>query len=148
MDYKKTLGVDFLMKKKYVKALDREVEFMIWDTAGQEYYDAITKRYYRGSSGALIVFSITDRQSFLDVKKWLDKLHGECGEIPTFLIQNKIDLIKDSQITDKEASDLAKQLGLNLFKVSVKDDISVNEVFENLAIDYFKQGKCFNWKNL
>jgi len=135
------LGVDFLMKIKYVKALDREVEFMIWDTAGQEYYDAITKRYYRGASGALIVFSITDRQSFLDINKWYDKLKGECGDIPTYIIQNKIDLLNESKVNDKEANDFAKQIGLNIFKVSAKDDIMVNEVFDNLAIDFFKNGK-------
>lgn len=131
------------MKKKYVKAVDREIEFMIWDTAGQEYYDAITKRYYRGASGALIVFSVTDYQSFLDVRKWLEKLKGECGEIPTYIIQNKIDIVSDTKVTDREASDLAKQLNLNLFKVSVKDNIMVNEVFESLAVDYFKKGKIF-----
>ena len=140
-DYKKTLGVDFLMKKKYIKAIDREVEFMMWDTAGQEYYDAITKKYYRGASGALIVFSITDRQSFLDVQKWLEKVKGECGEIPVFLIQNKIDLMNESKINEKEILEISKQLGLTLFKVSVKDDIMVNDVFENLAVEYFKKGK-------
>ncbi len=46
-EYKKTLGVDFLMKKKYVKKVGKEIEFLIWDTAGQEYYDSITKRYYK-----------------------------------------------------------------------------------------------------
>lgn len=128
------------MKKKYVKSIEKEIEFMIWDTAGQEYYDAITKKYYRGASGGLIVFSITDKKSFLDVKKWYDKLREECGDIPTFLVANKIDLVNEMQVTDKESLDLAKQLGLGFFKVSVKDDIGVGEVFENLAIDYFKKG--------
>lgn len=129
------------MKNKYVKSIDREVEFMIWDTAGQEYYDAITKRYYKGASGALIVFSITDRQSFDDIKKWWDKVKEECGEIPTYLIQNKIDLIKESKVTDQESIEKAKKLECTLFKVSVKDDIMVNEIFDKLAIDYFKNGK-------
>jgi Ras-related protein Rab-23 len=139
-DYKKTLGVDFLMKKKYIKVIDKEVEFMIWDTAGQEYYDAITRRYYKGASGAVIVFSITDRDSFIAVKKWRDKVKAECDEIPMLLVQNKIDLTDQAVVTDKEARDLASELGLNLYRVSVKDNTMVSEVFENLAIDFFKKG--------
>lgn len=113
---------------------------MIWDTAGQEYYDAITKRYYKGASGALIVFSITDRQSFEDLEKWHSKVKEECGEIPTYIIQNKIDLIKDGKVTDNEAIETAKKLECTLFKTSVKDDIMVNEIFDKLAIDYFRKG--------
>ena len=73
------MGVDFLIKKKYIKSIDKEVEFMIWDTAGQECYDAITTRYYKGASGALIVFSVTDKDSFNSVKKWRDK-KSSCSE--------------------------------------------------------------------
>jgi Ras-related protein Rab-23 len=129
------------MKKKYVKSLDKEIEFMIWDTAGQEYYDSITKRYYKGSNGALIVFSSSDRQSFEDTKKWYNKVMEECGEIPIYLIQNKIDLINECVINDKESLEMAKNLKCALFKTSVKDDIMVNEIFDKLAIDYFNTGK-------
>jgi len=140
-DYKKTLGVDFLMKKKYIKVIDKEVEFMIWDTAGQEYYDAITRRYYRGANGVLIVFSITDKASFENVKKWYDKVNAECGKIPTLLLMNKMDLINESVVDEKMANNLAKEIGIKLFKVSVKDNLNINEVFEELAIQFFKQGK-------
>jgi Ras-related protein Rab-23 len=140
-EYKKTLGVDFLMKKKYIKPIDKEVEFMIWDTAGQEYYDAITRRYYKGASGALIVFSVTDKDSFDSVKKWYDKVRAECEEIPMVLVMNKVDLVNDAVITEKQALDLAKTLKLKLFKTSVKDNMMINEVFETLAIDFFSKGK-------
>jgi Ras-related protein Rab-23 len=141
--YKKTLGVDFLIKKKYIKSIDREVEFMIWDTAGQECYDAITTRYYKGASGAMIVFSVTDKDSLNSVKKWKDKIRAECNAIPIVLIMNKIDLIHESMVTDKEAIDLAFELKVPLMKVSVKDNIMVNEVFDNLAIEFFKKGNLW-----
>lgn len=140
-EYKKTLGVDFLMKKKYIKPIDKEVEFMIWDTAGQEYYDAITRRYYKGASGALIVFSATDKDSFDSVKKWYEKVRAECDEIPMVLVMNKVDLINDAVITEKQAIELSKSLKLKLFKTSVKDNMMINEVFETLAIDFFSKGK-------
>ena len=142
-DYKKTLGVDFLMKKKYIKSIDKEVEFMIWDTAGQEYYDAITRRYYKGASGALIVFSVTDKDSFESVRKWRDKIRAECDEIPMLLVMNKVDLMDQAVMTEKQAIELANSLRLSLYKTSVKDNLMVNEVFENLAIDFFNKGKKF-----
>jgi Ras-related protein Rab-23 len=142
-DYKKTLGVDFLMKKKYIRSIDKEVEFMIWDTAGQEYYDAITRRYYKGASGAIIVFSVTDKDSFESVKKWRDKIRAECDEIPMLLVMNKVDLMDQAVITEKQAVELANSLRLSLYKTSVKDNVMVNEVFENLAIDFFNKGKKY-----
>ena len=140
-EYKKTLGVDFLMKKAYIKSIDKEVEFMIWDTAGQEYYDAITRRYYKGASGALVVFSATDKASFENVKKWRDKVKAECDDIPIILVMNKIDLIDQAVINEKQALELAEELKLNLYKVSVKENLMVKEVFENLVIEFFKRGK-------
>lgn len=139
-DYKKTLGVDYLSKTKYIKQIDKEVEFMIWDTAGQEYYDAITKKYYRGSNGALIVFSVTDRDSFNNVQKWKNKIEAECDTIPMAIVMNKIDAVEGVVVNEKEAQLLAADLKLKLFKVSVKDNIMINEVFENLAIQYFNSG--------
>ena len=63
-EYKKTLGVDFLQKKHQIKELSDEVEFYIWDTAGQEEYNSLTRRYYKGASACIIAFSTTDRESF------------------------------------------------------------------------------------
>jgi Ras-related protein Rab-23 len=140
-DYKKTLGVDFLMKEKYVKSIDRNVSFYIWDTAGQDYYDSITRRYYTGADAALVVFSLTDKNSFDSVKKWVGKVRTECDDIPIALVMSKIDLLEQAVISDKMAVELAKEVGLNLYKVSSKDNVMVNEVFEVLAVEHFKKGE-------
>jgi Ras-related protein Rab-23 len=139
-EYKKTLGVDFLMKKKFVKAINKEVEFMIWDTAGQEYYDAITRRYYKGACGAVLVFSCTNIESFKAIRSWYDKVRAECDVIPIMLVMNKIDLIEDSVVSEKDAMALASELKLQLFKASVKDNVMINEIFENLAVEFFNKG--------
>jgi Ras-related protein Rab-23 len=139
-EYKKTLGVDFLSKKKFIKQINKEVEFMIWDTAGQEYYDAITRRYYKGSCGAVIVFSCTNMDSFKAVRSWHEKIKAECEVIPIVLVMNKMDLIEDSVVTEKEAVALATELKLNLFKASVKDNLMISEIFEYLAIEFFNKG--------
>ena len=77
-EYKKTLGVDFLQKKHIVKELENEeVEFYIWDTAGQEEYDSLTRRYYKGASACVIAFSTTDRESFNHIEKWKKAVEGK-----------------------------------------------------------------------
>ena len=135
--YKQTLGVDFLNIKKYIKKIDQEIDFYIWDTAGQDNYNAITRRYYRGADACLIVFSMNDRNSFNQVKSWHDKMVQECGKVPAALIMSKIDLKDDIKVSNREAEKLSNELKLKLFKVSSKEGINVNECFEYLAIKHY-----------
>jgi len=132
-EYKQTLGVDFLNIKKYIKKIDQTIDFYIWDTAGQDHFNAITRRYYRGADACLIVFAINDKDSFIQVKSWHKKMKNECGDIPTALVMSKIDLKAEQKISDEEAEKLAKELGIKLFKVSSKEGIMVEECFEYLA---------------
>jgi len=143
-EYKKTLGVDFLNAKRYIKSIDKEVDYYIWDTAGQDYYNAITRRYYKGADGALIVFAINDRESYENITSWYDKVVNECGKIPIILVMSKIDLKNEVNVTDKEAMNLSKELKIPLMKVSSKDGTMVNEVFEKLAIQHFKNNSNSN----
>ena len=140
-EYKQTLGVDFLNIKKYIKKIDQTIDFYIWDTAGQDHFNAITRRYYRGADACLIVFAINDKDSFIQVKSWHKKMKNECGDIPTALVMSKIDLKAEQKISDEEAEKLAKELGVKLFKVSSKEGIMVEECFEYLAEkNYQKNG--------
>uniref|UniRef100_A0A2K6KPE9 Ras-related protein Rab-23 n=1 Tax=Rhinopithecus bieti TaxID=61621 RepID=A0A2K6KPE9_RHIBE len=124
-DYKKTIGVDFL--ERQIQVNDEDVRLMLWDTAGQEEFDAITKAYYRGAQACVLVFSTTDRESFEAVSSWREKVVAEVGDIPTVLVQNKIDLLDDSCIKNEEAEALAKRLKLRFYRTSVKEDLNVNE---------------------
>eukprot|EP01027_Heterolobosea_sp_BB2_P014458 GEZU01020767.1.p1 GENE.GEZU01020767.1~~GEZU01020767.1.p1 ORF type:complete len:183 (+),score=25.08 GEZU01020767.1:358-906(+) len=111
---------------------------MVWDTAGQEEFDAITRSYYRGAGACILAFSTTDRQSFIDIDSWKTKVEKECGkDIAMVLIQNKVDLITDSNdeniVKPDEAEDLAKRLGLKFYRTCVKNNFNVKEVFDYLA---------------
>lgn len=100
-----------------------DIRLMLWDTAGQEEFDAITKAYYRGANAGMflfrcrlvfcckmsvigpagaqacvLVFSTTDRDSFEAISSWREKVEMEVGDIPTVLVQNKIDLLDDTVI--------------------------------------------------
>ncbi|XP_010887297.1 ras-related protein Rab-23 [Esox lucius] len=138
-DYKKTIGVDFLERQILVN--DEDVRLMLWDTAGQEEFDAITKAYYRGAQACVLVFSTTDRDSFEAISSWWEKVEVEVGDIPTVLVQNKIDLLDETVIKNEEAEGLAKKLKLRFYRTSVKEDLNVNEVFKYLADKYLQRLK-------
>jgi len=88
--YKKTIGVDFLEKTIELDA-GESVKLMIWDTAGQEEFDALTASYYRGAGACALVFSTVDRASFDAVEKWRRKIEAECGTgVVMCLVQNKV----------------------------------------------------------
>lgn len=133
-EYKKTIGVDFL--EKTINYEEEEVRLMLWDTAGQEEFDAITKAYYRGAQACVLAFSTVDYASYAAVARWREKVLAECGSIPMVLVQNKIDLIDGATVSKEEAEGLAKKLKVRLYRTSVKEDFNVSTVFEYLAKRY------------
>jgi Ras-related protein Rab-23 len=132
-EYKKTIGVDFLQKKVFVPSQNETITMDLWDTAGQEEFDTLTRNYYRGAQACVIVFSTTDRSSFVAVESWKDKVEREVQNIPIVIVQNKVDQIESAVMTSKEAEDLSRKLGLKLYRTCVKDNTNVDAVFELLA---------------
>ncbi|XP_016102008.1 ras-related protein Rab-23-like [Sinocyclocheilus grahami] len=133
--------IDLLDDTVIKKVNGEDVRLMLWDTAGQEEFDAITKAYYRGAQACVLVFSTTDRESFEAISSWREKVEMEVGDIPTVLVQNKIDLLDDTVIKNEEAEGLAKKLKLRFYRTSVKEDLNVNEVFKYLADKYLQRLK-------
>ncbi|XP_062583238.1 ras-related protein Rab-23-like [Saccostrea cucullata] len=139
-DYKKTIGVDFL--ERQIEVDGEEVRLMLWDTAGQEEFDAITKAYYRGAQACVLAFSTVDRDSFEAIESWKKKVEDEVGEIGMVIVQNKIDLIDDAVVESEEAEALAHRLRLRFYRTSVKDNLNVDEVFRYLTEKYLFQINC------
>ena len=134
-----SLGVDFLTKKIYIKELDSIINYNIWDTAGQEYYDSLTRRYFKGSEIAIIAFSITNRESFLKIPKWKEKIKNECGCIPIFIVMTKIDLIEKAEVNIKEAIDFCSSMKIEMIMTSSKNDVKINELFNKVANIFVKE---------
>jgi len=133
-DYKKTIGVDFL--ERQIEVNGEDVRLMLWDTAGQEEFDAITKSYYRGAQACVLAFSTVDRASYEAIESWKKKVQDEVGNIPMVLVQNKIDLVDEAVVTPEEAEEMAKRLKLRFYRTSVKEDLNVNDVFKYLTDRY------------
>ena len=87
-----------------------DVTFHVWDTAGQEEFNALTRRYYRGASACVLAFATNNRESFEAIRKWRKAVSDECGdEITTVLIQTKTDLIDQAEVNELEVEALAEE---------------------------------------
>lgn len=107
---KATVGVEFGSKKLTIDG--KSIKAQIWDTAGQERYRSITSAYYKGAKGSLIVFDLTNKESFESVERWFSEVKNECNsDLVTVLIGNKCDLIKERKVKKEEALDKAEKLG-------------------------------------
>jgi len=130
--YKKTIGTDFCEKDIATKS-GEEVKLMLWDTAGQEMFAQLTASYYRGARAVVYAFSTTDEESFQAIPDWKRKVEEECPGISGVLVQNKVDLIEEAKMTNEQVDALAQKLGLKLYRMSVKNNLLVDQVFEDLA---------------
>lgn len=127
-DYISTIGVDF--KIKTVELDGKTVKLQIWDTAGQERFRTITSSYYRGAHGIIIVYDVTDQESFNNVKTWLQEIDrfGTAGVLK-LLVGNKNDLA-DKKVVDTEvAQEFADSIGIPFIETSALDSSNVEEAF-------------------
>jgi len=139
-NYKKTIGTDFFEKEIKLKPTGESIRLMVWDTAGQEMFAKLTRNYYKGAGAVVYVFSTTDRESFMEIERWQRKVRDECGDICSVLVQNKMDLIQQAVMTPTEVEDLARKLSMKLYRVSVKDNVLIDEVFDDLATMFMRKG--------
>ena len=127
-----TIGLDFRLKTIFLED-NKKVKVQIWDTAGQDRFLAITKNYYRGANGILLVFDITDKTSFDHIKNWIEQIKEEAPEnIIIYLVGNKIDCINNRIISTEEGTKLAEEFGLKYYETSAKNDENVNSTFLDL----------------
>lgn len=133
-----TIGVEFGGKTIEVK--NKTIKVQIWDTAGQEAFQAITRTYYKGAIGALLVYDITSKQSFEHVTKWLNEVKTNGSkDICCILIGNKKDLEEKREVTFKEGEDLARKNGLLFLETSAKTAENVQEAFSMTATKILEQ---------
>jgi len=123
-----TIGVDFKIRTINVDGMT--IKLQIWDTAGQERFKTITSSYYKGAHGIIVVYDISDRDSFAKVTEWMNEVekHAEetCSQI---LIGNKNDLEDQRQVNYNEAKDLADHFNVRFLETSAKNAQNVEDAF-------------------
>lgn len=129
-----TIGIDF--KIKTIELDNKRIKLQIWDTAGQERFRTITTAYYRGAMGILLVYDITDDQSFLNIRNWIRNIEQHAAEhVNKILIGNKCDIEKSRAVTTERGQLLADEYEIKFFETSAKNDINVKEAFTSIAQD-------------
>ena len=110
------------------------MKLQIWDTAGQERFKNITASYYRGGNGVLVVYDITDRESFENLNSWLIEIEKNANKnVFKILIGNKCDLEDKRKVTFQEGKDFADSNGMKFLETSAKTATKVEEAFEQLT---------------
>ena len=125
-----TVNVNFSSKEITVN--DSTVKLQFWDTAGQEAYRSISVSYFRNAKGIVLVYDVTNPQTFLNLKDWIGMIEEKAGNIPWIIFGNKSDLMENA-ISEEEIASLAQDYGVNYFIGSAKDGVNIDEAFYNLT---------------
>ena len=127
-----SIGVDF--KTKQIEINDRLIKMQIWDTAGHERFRSITTSYYKSAHAIIVLYDITDSNSFEHIKNWMADIDKFAKQgVLKLLIGNKIDLNENRKVTKEAGQALANKYGINFFEVSAKDNINIDELFIDVA---------------
>lgn len=130
--YITTIGVDF--KIRTVDVDGKTIKLQIWDTAGQERFRTITSSYYRGAHGIIVVYDVTDLESFNNVKQWLHEITKYANEnVNKLLVGNKSDLTSKRAVSFEQGQEFAKSMGIEFVETSAKNSTNVEKAFMVMA---------------
>merc|ERR1712117_348077 len=131
-----TIGVEFGARVVIID--NKQVKLQIWDTAGQESFRSITRSYYRGAAGALLVYDITRRDTFKHLSRWLEEARQHSSSnMVIMLIGNKSDLEARRDVKKEEGEAFASEHGLIFMETSAKTAANVEEAFINTAREIY-----------
>ena len=129
-----TIGLDYRLRTMTLKN-NKTIKLQIWDTAGQDRFRAITKNYYKGANGIILIYDVTNSQTFENVKNWITQIKEEASKnVVIYLAANKIDVADDLKvITPEEGQKMADEYQMPFFETSAKEGININEIFEDIV---------------
>ena len=130
-----TPGANFITKKVDFPQYKKSIKFEIWDTAGQERYRSLAKVFYNNAAACLLVFDITNKDSFDDIKNyWIPEIkeNGQ-KDIILALAGNKSDNYLKEQVSDNEGKALAKEINAIYMRTSAKLNSSIDEIFNSIG---------------
>ena len=122
-----TIGLDYRLKTMILND-QKIVKVQLWDTAGQDKFRAITRNYYKGAKGIILIYDVTNIKSYENIKKWINEIKEEISENVTIvLIGNKIDNENQRKISKEQGEKLANDYNVTFFETSAKTGQGINE---------------------
>jgi len=135
--YISTIGVDFRFRTIPIEG--KTVKLQIWDTAGQERFRTITSAYYRGADGIIMVYDVTNAESFDHVEEWLSEVDRYASkDTVKLLVGNKADLTDEKQVPEETAMRFAEKIDINFLETSAKTATNVDTAFLTMARELIK----------
>ena len=127
-----TVGIE--NKTTNVTIENKTYKVQIWDTAGQERFRSITKNYYKGAHGIVLIYDVTNKDTFENVRKWIKQIKEEVDEkVSIILVGNKIDKEDQRVITKEQGESMAQEFGLTHYECSAKTGENVQQSLKDLV---------------
>ncbi|CBI36152.3 hypothetical protein VitviT2T_013451 [Vitis vinifera] len=127
-----TIGAAFFTQ--LLSLNEATVKFDIWDTAGQERYHSLAPMYYRGAAAAVVVYDISNVDTFVRAKKWVQELQKQGNKnLVMALVANKCDLESKREVNTQEGEKLSEENGMFFIETSAKTSLNINELFYEIA---------------
>ncbi len=137
-EYQLTIGVEFGAKN--IEINNKKLRLQIWDTAGQENYRSITRAYYKNSVCAVLVYDISNRETFEHISNWIEDCIAQSPKtVFMVLVGNKSDLNQNRKVTFEEGQEMAKNNNLMFFETSAKTGENVDKIFEDSAKEIYNK---------
>lgn len=145
VNYTATIGIDFKIKDIVIN--NKDYKLQIWDSAGQERFKTLTRNYFRGAMGIILVYDVTQRETFDAVEGWMQDINAQCDALmPVVLVGNKCDMLADVVISKTEGRELAEHYHVFFFECSSKSGINVDDAFYCIAKEIVRG--CENTKKI
>ena len=134
-----TTGATYSTKKLLIESKKKTISFEIWDTAGQEKYRSLTKMFYKDSSIVIMVYDITNEESFNDIKNyWFEEVINNINEnVIMAIVGNKNDLIENEKVNEEEVKNFANEKGMHYAFISAKMKNGIDELFKDIGNKYY-----------
>ena len=140
-EYLSTVGLDYFSKQEIIN--NKTIQIKIWDTASQERYKALTPSYFKNAEGVLVVYDITNTDSFDNVKYWISSIkynmESKNIKIPIILLGNKIDMDESREITKEVAEKYAAENNYKYFETSAKTGVGIDKAIRELVDQVINQ---------